>query len=80
MTIPADGESCEQRFMLALGAAVAHIWAELPAAIQEKLFEHAVVAGHHTERDENLREQLAKFLHDRHARTRVANEQQTIGT
>lgn len=58
-----------QRFILALGDAVVHVWAELPAATQEKLFEHAVVAGHRTERDESLREELAKFLHDRHART-----------
>lgn len=55
-----------------LGAAALHLWAELPAAIQEKLFEHAVVIGHGGERDENLREQLAKFLHDRHARTQQA--------
>jgi hypothetical protein len=39
--------------------------------IQEKLFEHAVVAGHRGERDESLREQLAKFLHDHHPRTRA---------
>jgi hypothetical protein len=61
----------EQRFILALGGAVTHVWAELPTEIQEKLFEHAVISGHHTERDESLREQLAKFLHDHHARTRA---------
>jgi hypothetical protein len=61
-----------ERFAPLLGAAALHLWAELPAAIQEKLFEHAVVIGHHGERDENLREQLAKFLHDRHARTQQA--------
>jgi hypothetical protein len=33
------------------------------------LFERAVVLGHKGERDESLREQLAKFLHDHHART-----------
>jgi hypothetical protein len=33
------------------------------------LFERAVVLGHQTERDESLREQLAKFLHDHHERT-----------
>jgi hypothetical protein len=32
------------------------------------LFEHAVVLGHQGERDESLREQLAKFLHDHHSR------------
>ena len=61
-----------ERFAPLLGAAALHLWAELPAAIQEKLFEHAVVIGHRGERDENLREQLAKFLHDRHARTQQA--------
>jgi hypothetical protein len=68
-----------EHFMLALGAAVMHVWAELPAGIQEKLFEHAVVAGHQTERDENLREQLAKFLHDHHARTQAAHNQRRAG-
>ena len=60
------------RFAPLLGAAALHLWAELPAAIQEKLFEHAVVIGHGRERDESLREELAKFLHDRHARTQQA--------
>ena len=68
----ATRDQADQRFMLALGRAVTHVWAELPMPIQEKLFEHAVVAGHRTERDESLREQLAKFLHDRHARTLAA--------
>jgi hypothetical protein len=68
----ATRDQAEQRFMVALGKAVTHVWAELPMPIQEKLFEHAVVAGHRTERDESLREQLAKFLHDRHARTLAA--------
>ena len=59
----------EQRYALALGQAAIKIWGELPQDIQQKLFEDAVVAGHHTERDESLREQLAVFLHDRHPRT-----------
>ena len=66
------GADREQGFQQALGAAVVDVWAELPQEIQEKLFEHAVVAGHKTERDENLREELAKYLHDHHARTVVA--------
>lgn len=61
-----------ERFTPLLGAAALHLWAELPPPIQEKLFEHAVVIGHRGERDESLREQLAKFLHDRHARTQQA--------
>ncbi len=49
--------------------AVIKAWGELPQDVQQRLFEDAVVAGHHTERDESLREQLAVFLHDRHPRT-----------
>jgi hypothetical protein len=62
----------EARFAPLLGKAVIHLWAELPRAVQENLFEHAVVIGHNGERDESLREQLAKFLHDRHKRTQIA--------
>lgn len=60
------------RLTQALGTAVVHVWAEIPQSVQEKLFEHAVVAGHRSERDESLREQLAKFLHDHHERTQRA--------
>ncbi len=59
----------EQRYALALGQAVIKAWAELPQDIQHRLFEDAVIAGHCTERDESLREQLALFLHRRHPRT-----------
>jgi hypothetical protein len=65
----------EERFAPLLGSAVIHVWAELPREVQEKLFEHAVVIGHHGERDENLREQLAQFLHDRHRRSQQGEEQ-----
>jgi hypothetical protein len=58
-----------ERFAVALGRAVIGAWGELPRDIQEKIFERAVVAGHHDERDESLREQLAAFLHDKHPRT-----------
>ena len=59
----------DDRFALALGQAVIGSWGKLPQDIQHMLFEQAVVAGHHTERDESLREQLAVYLHDRHSRT-----------
>ena len=62
----------EGRFAALLGQAVIHVWAELSREAQEKLFEHAVVIGHKGERDEALRQQLAKFLHDRHVRTQIA--------
>lgn len=59
------------RFLLVLGAAAADVWGDLPQELQHTLFERAVVLGHHDERDESLREQLAKFLHDHHARTHM---------
>ena len=59
------------RYLLVLGAAAADLWSSLPQDIQHLLFERAVVLGHQREQDESLREQLAKFLHDHHARTFV---------
>ena len=57
------------RFALALGEAVLNEWASFPPDIQQQIFEKAVVCGHHDERDESLREQLAEYLHDHHPRT-----------
>jgi len=62
----------ERRFVPLLGAAALHLWAELPQEVQRVLFEHALVIGHRSERDESLREQLAQFLHDRHIRSQAA--------
>ena len=59
------------RYFLALGAAAADLWSKLPQEQQQALFERAVLLGHRGERDESLREQLAKFLHDHHARTQT---------
>jgi hypothetical protein len=59
----------QARFCEVLGEAVVEAWGELPRAIQERLFERAVALGHRTERDEALREQLARFLHEHHQRT-----------
>jgi hypothetical protein len=59
----------EKRFAQALGEAVIGTWGTLPQDVQQLLFENAVVAGHHGEQDESLREQLALFLHERHPRT-----------
>jgi len=53
-------------FARALGLAVLKLWSELPRGLQHSIFEEAVISGHRTERDENLREQLAAFLHDSH--------------
>jgi hypothetical protein len=59
----------DKRFALALGEAVIACWGDLDQHVQRLLFETAVVAGHRSEADESLREQLAVFLHDRHPRT-----------
>lgn len=70
--MPAELQLDDRRVAALLGTAALHNWAELPRDVQETLFEHAVVVGHQGERDESLREMLAKFLHDRHSRTRQA--------
>jgi hypothetical protein len=62
-------DSAETRFALALGQAVIGAWGKLPQDVQKFIFEQAVRAGHLSERDESLREQLAAFLHGRHPRT-----------
>jgi len=58
-----------ERFSRVMGSATIALWGDLPQPIQEQLFERAVLLGHRDERDEMLREQLAKFLHERHKRT-----------
>jgi hypothetical protein len=71
MSTPSEQIAAEKdaaRYFLVLGAAAADLWIELPHDLQHTLFERAVVLGHKGERDESLREQLAKFLHDHHAR------------
>lgn len=58
-----------ERLYAVLGEAVVETWSDLPRELQERLFERAVVLGHHSERDEALRQQLARFLHEHHPRT-----------
>jgi hypothetical protein len=58
-----------ERFVRVLGQALIARWSALPADLQHELFEDAVVLGHEGERDESLREELARFLHERHPRT-----------
>ena len=59
----------DDRFSGVMGSAVIDLWSDLPREIQERLFERAVVLGQQGERDQMLREQLAKYLHDHHKRT-----------
>jgi hypothetical protein len=68
-TNPIGVNKTDNRYCFVLGAAVADLWSKLPQELQHLVFERAVVLGHKSERDESLREQLAKFLHDHHART-----------
>jgi len=65
-----------ERLTHTLGQAVVEAWSALPRTIQQMIFEQAVLAGHHTEQDESLREQLAAFLHARHPRT-AGDERET---
>ena len=69
MSAAPEASSRNDRYFLVLGAAALDLWGHLPQALQESLFERSVVLGHKSERDESLREQLAKFLHDHHPRT-----------
>jgi hypothetical protein len=59
----------EQRFVEALALAALDIRSDLPKPMRQALFERALVRGHPTERDEDLREQLAPFLQEHHERT-----------
>jgi hypothetical protein len=68
---PAAADENGARYFLALGEAAADLWSHLSQDLQQTLFERAVTLGHKGERDESLREQLAKFLHDHHERTRA---------
>ena len=51
-----------------LGEAVIDVWGGLPQDVQQKLFEQAVLSGE-SGSEEDLRERLARFLHDHHQRT-----------
>ena len=70
-------DNVDSRIVEALGSAAVRLWSDLPREIQEKLFETAVALGHQNEQSEeaeNLREQMAKFLHDHHKRTAHPDE------
>jgi hypothetical protein len=54
----------DEQLTNALGKGVIEIWSDLPPEVQHELFE-AAIACH----GEELRHDLALFLHERHART-----------
>jgi hypothetical protein len=60
-----DGTSETKALLFrALGEAVVRIWSNLPQAVQQHLFEEAVISH-----GESMRQQLAVFLHHKHSRT-----------
>ncbi len=63
----------EQLIFGALGQAVVKSWSRLPQSVQQDLFEEAV-----TTHGEPMRQQLAVFLHDKHARTADAMKAQAL--
>jgi hypothetical protein len=67
-------EDRESRISRVLGAAVISRWGDLPHNIQQELFEEAVMLGHRDERDESLREELARFLHERRKQAPPGNQ------
>jgi hypothetical protein len=56
MSAAPEASTSNDRYFLVLGAAALDLWSHLPQALQESLFERAVVLGHKSERDESLRE------------------------
>jgi hypothetical protein len=71
---PTDGmNGChdEPHFEYALGFAVVRLWAILQRETQERLFNEATAA------DDSLREGLATFLQERHAKTTHKTEPKT---
>ena len=60
-------DASPDQFSSALGEAVVRMWGRLPHDIQQKIFEEAVGG-----RGEELRAQLAIYLHDKHPRTTMA--------
>lgn len=59
-----DPSDSKEQLCRALGEAVVRIWSRLPQAVQQDLFEEAVVSH-----GESVRQRLAVFLHDHHLRT-----------
>jgi hypothetical protein len=55
MSAAPEASTSNDRYFLVLGAAALDLWSHLPQALQESLFERAVVLGHKSERDESLR-------------------------
>ena len=59
-----ESSETKQVIFPALGEGVVRIWSDLPQAVQQHLFEEAVMSL-----GESMRESLAVFLHHKHTRT-----------
>jgi hypothetical protein len=61
----------EERILQCLGAAVIAQWNDLPTRVQRRVFDHAVSLGdpRHTRQ---VKEQIARFLHDHKDDTRYS--------
>jgi hypothetical protein len=73
-----DRELCTEeaeKLARALGEAVARCWSSLPQEIQHDLFEAAVRSE-----GESIRQQLALYLHEKHARTVAAAQAKAMPT
>jgi hypothetical protein len=62
-------EEDSERFGKLLGTAVVELWSSLPQEVQQALFDAAATAGSQQLPPDIVREQLAIFLHERHPRT-----------
>jgi hypothetical protein len=59
-----DPSETDELLFRALGEAVGRIWSTLPQAVQQHIFEEAVMS-----QGGAMRQRLAVFLHDKHSRT-----------
>jgi hypothetical protein len=65
--LPTLSADVTDRLSKALGQAIVRCWSRLPRDVQHDLFEAAVTAE-----GETIRQHLALYLHDTHARTIVS--------
>jgi hypothetical protein len=67
------GHETSEHLSHALGEAAVRMWSRLPHDIQQHLFEEVIAS-----RGEQIRPQLAVFLHEQHARTSAAIKARAI--
>jgi hypothetical protein len=67
------GHQTSEHLSYALGEAAIRMWSRLPHAVQQQLFEEAIAS-----RGEEIKPQLAVFLHEQHARTSAGAKARAI--